>query len=312
MFDERISLESPSGATLNLYSKRSSSREIGTVLVLHGLAEHAGRYAGFAAWLAERGFNVYAHDHRGHGSTSARDAPFRRFARKGGAEAVLRDVRAVHDHASRTHSRLPVIVFGHSMGGFLAVNYAERHGRDLAAMCAWNCDLRAGFAEQAGRAALKVEKALKGSDVASMLMRRATFDAWTKAIEPRRTELDWLSNDPAQVDAYIADPLCGFSPTVSMWEDILTLILQGGSKAGLALIPADLPCHILGGSEDPVTEGGAATEWLAAQLRFAGVREVASKVVTGARHESLNERPGLRNEALASLEAFLERAVRRR
>ena len=309
MFDQRETLDSRSGAALNLYSRRADAPARGIVLVFHGLAEHAGRYDAFAEDLARLGFHVFAHDHRGHGSTVAPDAPFRRFARRDGWDKVLVDCRAVHEHAARRHPGFPVVVFGHSMGGLIALNHGERHGRDLAALAVWNANFMTGLAENAGRLALKAEKALKGSDVASALMRRATFDAWGRSIEPRRTMHDWLSHDPAAVDAYEADPLCGFSPTISMMEDVLTLIFQGGSAAGLALLPAELPIHLLGGSGDPVTRHGGAMAWLAARLRHAGCRHVTGKIVEGARHETLNETPAFRDEAMASLTAFLQEAV---
>ncbi|HEX2019446.1 MAG TPA: alpha/beta fold hydrolase, partial [Aurantimonas sp.] len=223
MFDHQATIDSRSGAALHVYSRKAAATPRGIVLIFHGLAEHAGRYARLAGELADAGYHVFAHDHRGHGSTVAADAVLRRFARKGGAEKVMLDCRSLHVHARTNHPGLPVAVLGHSMGGIIAMNYGERHGADLAGLAVWNADLSTGLEERIGRAALKVERALKGSDVPSRLLQRATFDAWGKAIEPRRTMFDWLSHDPAAVDAYIADPLCGFSPSVSMMEDVLSL-----------------------------------------------------------------------------------------
>ena len=80
----------------------------------------------FAAALAAKGCHVLAHDHRGHGSTTAADAPLRRFARRNGAEKVLADCRAVHLDAIARHPGLPVIVFGHSMGGHGALTLAMK------------------------------------------------------------------------------------------------------------------------------------------------------------------------------------------
>mgnify|MGYP005996868535 CR=1 FL=1 len=158
-------------------------------------------------------------------------------------------------------------------------------------------------------ASLKVEKALKGSDVPSGILQRATFEAWGKAISPRRTMQDWLSHDPAAVDAFIADPLCGFAPTLSMMEDVMALIFQGGSEAGLAMLPAELPVHCLGGTADPATDKGEAVTVLAGRLRLAGVRDVTLQIVEGARHETLNEVPLYRDPALAGLFAWFDRIV---
>ncbi|WP_245396279.1 alpha/beta fold hydrolase [Jiella sonneratiae] len=308
-FDYEKSIDSRSGATLHLRVKEAEGAARGIVLVFHGLAEHAGRYGRFASELAARGFHVLAHDHRGHGSTVAPDAPLRRFATSGGAEKVLRDCHAVHLFALERFGRLPVVVFGHSLGGTIALNYGERYGRDLAGLCVWNADVSHGLERRLGRLALKAEKALKGSDVGSDLSRRAMFDAWGKSISPRRTGFDWLSHDEAVVDAYVGDPLCGFVPTVSMMEDIARLVFEGGSKAGLSLIPHGLPIHLLGGSEDPATRGGRAIGELAEALHALDCDRVESLVVEGARHETLLETEVYRRPAMESLFAFLDRTL---
>ena len=309
MFDGSYTLDTKTGAALHVHHARATDPARAIVLVHHGLSEHAGRYGEFAAALAAKGCHVLAHDHRGHGSTTTADAPLRRFARRNGAEKVLTDCRAVHLDAIARHPGLPVIVFGHSMGGLIALNYAERHGRELAGVAVWNANFTAGLEERVGRFALKVEKALKGSDVPSGILQRATFEAWGKAISPRRTMQDWLSHDPAAVDAFIADPLCGFAPTLSMMEDVMALIFQGGSDAGLAMLPAGLPVHCLGGTADPATDKGEAVTVLAGRLRLAGVRDVTLQIVEGARHETLNEVPLYREPALAGLFAWLDRIV---
>ena len=85
-FDDQISLASPTGAALNLYARRAAGPGRAVVQINHGLAEHAARYAGFADFLAARGIHTYAHDHRGHGFTTAPDAPLGRFAASGGSD----------------------------------------------------------------------------------------------------------------------------------------------------------------------------------------------------------------------------------
>ncbi len=120
-------LASPTGATLNVFHRAAEGRPRGVVQVNHGLAEHAARYARFAGALAARGFHVYAHDHRGHGATTAPDAPPGRFAGEDGAEKIVADVAAVLDRIGEAHPGLPVIVFGHSMGGRVALQLTLDH-----------------------------------------------------------------------------------------------------------------------------------------------------------------------------------------
>ncbi|MGN6765026.1 MAG: alpha/beta fold hydrolase [Rhizobiaceae bacterium] len=288
-FDDRRILNSPTGAALNLLVKKAAEPARAVVQMNHGLAEHAARYARFADHLAEHGFQIYAHDHRGHGGTRAPDAPPGMFARENGAEKVIADVHAIHELIAKEHPGLPVIVFGHSMGGLIALNFVQRHGQRIAGAAVWNANFSAGPAERLARLLLLWERFRLGSDVPSRLLPKLTFQAWARQIPGRCTKFDWLSRDKAEVDAYIADPLCGWDASVSMWLDIFDLIFHGADDRNLAGIKKDLAFHLVGGEKDPATDGGKAVRDLDALLRRLGFSSVAASVYPGTRHESLNE-----------------------
>ena len=100
--------------------------EPGRILVIaHGLAEHSGRYAGFAQRLVGRGFAVHALDHRGHGRSPGRRANIEHF------DTVVEDLHAVVTKAARQHPGVPVTLLGHSMGGAIALACALRHPEPL-------------------------------------------------------------------------------------------------------------------------------------------------------------------------------------
>ena len=125
-FHEKTAVPSPTGAMLNLRFRRADGEPVGVLHVNHGVCEHSGRYGRFADALAGAGFHVYAHDHRGHGETKAQDAPLGRFAATGGVAKVMDDIGCVHDRIARDHPGLPLIMFGHSMGGIAALNFVLR------------------------------------------------------------------------------------------------------------------------------------------------------------------------------------------
>ncbi|MEX0405075.1 alpha/beta hydrolase [Aquibium sp. LZ166] len=289
-FDQKAEISAPSGAQLNLYGKRPKGPLRAVVQVNHGLAEHAARYGRFADHLADHGIATFAHDHRGHGATRAPDAPPRIFSRDGnGAKKVVADVLAVHDHIAREMPGIPVIVFGHSMGGLIALNFLLEHSDRVAAAAVWNANFSAGIAGRAARAILAWERFRLGSDVPSRILPKLTFQAWAKGIPDRRTEFDWLSRDPAEVDKYVADPLCGWDASVSMWRDVFDLIFGGADDAKFSGIRRDLPVMIVGGEKDPATDGGKATRNLARRMEAMGFSNLTSTVYAGTRHESLNE-----------------------
>jgi lysophospholipase len=309
MFLEAQALKSPSGATLALRHEPADGDPRGVILVSHGLAEHAARYAEFATHMAAEGFHVYAHDHRGHGLTKAPDAPLGQFAHRGGVERVLQDMAAVRDFAATRHQGLPVVLFGHSMGGLFALAFAEAHPEAIDGLAIWNSNLEPGLAGRAAQAVLAVERMLKGSDVPSGIVPRLTFTAWGNAIAGHRTPFDWLSHDPAEVDAYIADPLCGFDINVSMWIDIFAVTFAGASAERLARLPKRLPIHLVGGDEDPATEHGRATLAFAERLKKSRLEDVTTIVYRGMRHETLKEIRPLRQAALEAFAGWCRRVV---
>jgi alpha-beta hydrolase superfamily lysophospholipase len=298
VFSEAETLKSASGAMLALRYEPTRGDARGILLLSHGLAEHSARYAAFAARMAHDGFHVYAHDHRGHGFTTVPDAPLGQFAPRDGISRVIADMRTVRDHAVARHPGLPVVLFGHSMGGLLALAFAEAHPADIDALAIWNSNLEPGFAGRVAQVVLAAERMLKGSDVPSGILPRLTFAAWGRSIAGHRTEFDWLSHEPEEVDAYIADPLCGFDVNVSLWIDIFAVTFADASAQGLARLPRTLPINLVGGAEDPATDGGKATLSFAKRLKKSRLEHVTTTVYRGMRHETLNETPALRDPAI--------------
>jgi alpha-beta hydrolase superfamily lysophospholipase len=288
MFVDTQRLVTPK-VSLAFHHEPAVGRAHGILLICHGLAEHSKRYAGFACALAARGYHVYAHDHRGHGETIAPDAPIGRFAWRDGARQVVDDVAAMRDYAASQHPGLPVALFGHSMGGLIALNSAVTYPEKFNAVAVWNSNFNPGIAGRAAQAILLTERALKGSDVPSGVLPKLTFGAWGKSVAGRRTEFDWLSRDPAEVDKYIADPLCGFDASVSLWLDIFELTFRAPKKIHLDGLPQQMPIHLVGGGQDPATDRGKAVTWLSNHLKSWGFSRITTQIYQDMRHETLNE-----------------------
>lgn len=301
-------LESPTGASLAFRHWRPQGPARAVLIVCHGLGEHAGRYGGLAEAMAQRGFATFAHDHRGHGLTTAPDAPPGRFAWRGGAEKVVADVLAMRDLAEARHPGLPVFLFGHSMGGLIALNTAMTAPERFAGAAPWNMNAVPGrFLIGLARFLLKAERALKGSDVPADLVPRLTVQAWNAAMPDRRTDSDWLSHDPAEVDAFLADPLCGHEASVSLWLDVFDLVAGWPERPGYARART-LPFFLLGGGEDPGTEGGKTIERLAQRLRNDGFSSVKFSIYRYTRHDTFHDTG--REDAIAELVAWCGEALK--
>lgn len=287
-FDTPETILSPTGAKVNLHSVAPEESPVAAVQINHGLAEHSARYSRFAKYLAERGFAVFAHDHRGHGHTSAPGAPLGSFG-PGGVDTVLDDVLAVHEHIAQAYPGLPVIVFGHSMGALIALNFVSRYPRRVAGAAIWNGNFTGGVLALAAKAVLAWEKFRLGSDVPSRILPRLTFRDWARRVSDGRTEFDWLSHDHNEVDRYVADPFCGWAPSIGMWNAVFDMMIAGSDDRILARIPRDLPINLVGGDQDPATDFGKAVTRLEDRMRRTGFLNLTSTIYEKRRHESLNE-----------------------
>lgn len=255
------------------------------IQILHGLGEHADRYARFAAAAAERDFAVCVHDHRGHGSHSAHKG---HFADGGGWKALVDDVRTVNQFARETLGEKPVVLLGHSMGSFIAQSYAMHYGSELAALIlsgsTWPSRLRLLPAQ----ALAKIESWRHGVRGTSALLDKLGFDNFNKPFEPARTESDWLSRDTEEVDKYIADPLCGGPYTTRMWLDLLGGMREIASDKALLRVPAAVPILITGGEVDAVGGDKGMTKLLQHYAQTSHQR-LKVMIYDDARHELLNE-----------------------
>lgn len=306
-FDRQTTLQSPTGAAINLLVRLPPGKLRGVVQINHGLAEHAARYARFADFLAERGYATYAHDHRGHGYTKAPDAPLGRFADADGEAKVLADVAFIHETIRKEHPGVPLIIFGHSMGGMITLNYVLRGAAPVDAAAIWNSTFDAGLLGRLALGVLAFERMRLGSDVPSRILPKLTFQAFGKQVPNRRTPFDWLSRDPDEVDKYIADPLCGWDASVSMWRDLFGFIFYGSDNANFGRAPKSLPFMLVCGTKDPSNNNGKGMLRLADRMKSMGFSNVTLKAYPEARHETLNDIN--RDEAMADFANWVDSAV---
>jgi len=279
----------PDGSRAWLYAWLPATPPKAVVQIAHGMAEHAGRYARLAAKLNAAGYAVYAQDLPGHGRTAASIAALGHVADHGSWPLMLSAVNGVRAYIEQMHPGLPLVLFGHSMGSFIAQQHLVEHGAGLAAAVLSGTSGSLGALRAVGLALNRTQVRLFGPEHRSALTEALTFKAFNGAFKPNRTACDWLSRDTAEVDAYVADPYCGFRCSAALWAGLLQ---AGGSLLDaqrLARIPKALPVLLVSGSTDPVCAGGQGTHLLAEHYRKTGLGDVTTLVYEGARHELLNE-----------------------
>lgn len=274
------------------------------VNLAHGMAEHAARYDRLARALNTVGIAVYAEDHRGHGRTAATPDELGHLGDHRGWALVLDDLHRVSLHARQAHPGVPLVLLGHSMGSFLAQQYLFTFPEDLDGLALSGSNGPIGALGEVAAMAARAERARLGPRGRSETLQQLAFRGYNDAFEPRRTDFDWLTSDEAEVDAYIADPWCGFTATTTFFADLFAgLRVIGQAERLAARAPTELPVYLFAGALDPV--GGARGQAkLEERYRSVGMRQVSSRIYPGGRHEMLNERN--RDEVTADLVAWLE------
>ncbi|OZB14849.1 MAG: alpha/beta hydrolase [Marinobacter sp. 34-60-7] len=283
MNERLLTLSTPDGHTLN--ARAFEPEHPRAVLVIsHGMAEHGDRYQALARWLVERDLAVITYHHRGHGP----DCPehvLGHYADQNGWQRVVDDLYQVLQSARRQYPDVPVNLLGHSMGSFIAQACTQQYpaATDTLILSATNRIHRPSLT--ASRLLVSLIAAMRGRRYRSLLIGKLTFGKFNRTFAPNRTSSDWLSRDPAQVDRYEADPLCGFHCSAGLWRDFI-----GGM---LTIDPAhwrrDLPVHLLSGTHDAVGEMGRGVRQHFQAIRDAGVEPVTLRLFEGGRHELLNE-----------------------
>ena len=273
------------GHTIRILPFAPSAGSVAVIQVLHGLGEHAGRYTDFAQDAGRRGFAVVVHDHRGHGPL--RGTPGF-FANEKGWDVLLSDALAVNEWIAARHPGLPLALLGHSLGSYLAQNFAMLHGSRLRALLLSASTWQKRSQLFAGNLLARVECARVGAKHVSPLCDRLGFESFNRRFEPARTPFDWLSRDESAVDRFIEDPLTGGPFTAGLWRDVTDGLLRISTDAAVRCVPPDLPILISGGSDDPVG-GDRGMRKLALHYTATGHAHLDVKIYPGGRHEMLNE-----------------------
>lgn len=229
MITEEIQLQSSAAGLLSAWLHLPQAPAKGVVVFVHGLGEHAGRYQQLARWCTAAGYAVWVYDQQGHGRSGGK---------RGHAiyPDLLTDVLQVLQLARQRMPELPLYLYGHSMGGNLA----------LAALLQYP----------------DYQKEVKGIILASAWIKlafkllplmvvgaRLVGSVAPQFINKNHLKLHWLSRDAAVGAAYAADPLVHKQISVGLFYET--------HRAGLQLLERvhtlQVPMLVMHGAEDVVT-----------------------------------------------------------
>ncbi|MCZ4067411.1 alpha/beta fold hydrolase [Microbacterium sp. H37-C3] len=249
------------------------------VQLLHGVGEHAGRYAELAGILTAAGFTVYADDHRGHGRTGIRQhgdpSKLGKLGRGGlhAARDACAELTRIIEH---DHPGAPIVLLGHSWGSFLAQMLFDGRPEAYAALVL-------------SGSALRWPGSLNSGDL----------NAPWKA--PGANGVEWLSTDAAVQQSFLDDPLTTTTALPRLFGPVETLKLIGRPRRDLGV---DVPVLLMVGRDDTVGGPRSVHRLADAYRTRSGLTDVTTLVYPGARHEIFNET--VRGDVQADLLAWLD------
>ena len=243
-----------------------------TIVLVHGLGEHVGRYAALGDWLAQRGWTLRGHDHRGHGRSQGARGTLRT------SHDLVDDLAAGIDAVAADGA--PPLLMGHSLGGLVALTYALRHPDRIAGLVLSSPALALGLGP--------LRKLL-----VAVMSRLAPDVAVSNGLDPTK-----VSHDAEVVRAYVDDPLVHDRITAR-----LARFLVDGGRDALDRAPAlSLPTLLLYAGDDRLVDPEGSREF----TRRAPRSLVVAREYPGLWHEIFNETPAQRGAVLDDLGAWLE------
>ena len=261
---------------------------IGAVHIIHGLAEHPERYGELARAMNQAHFVVWAHHQRGHGKNPVPGIRGH-FADRHGWRALIDDAWAVSKQLL-DESRLPLVMFAHSMGSFVGQGVLADHGASYRAVVFSGTNGPPAFGERLGRNLARVQLAvLKPRNPGLWLQKIVIEDTYNAKFGQHAPPNTWLSRDPQEVKNYTCDPDCGFPLTSRGWLDLLDGRAAQSTVEFFSDTRGDLRIHIIAGTADPVGEQTKGVRRLLKVLAAAKLSNVSHAFYDGARHELVNE-----------------------
>ncbi len=283
-------LEMTDGFLVHAIVMVPEGNSIGHIHLLHGMAEHIGRYEEFAHYLVGKGYIVSGHDHRGHGKTAKMNGLKGHFSDKNGFDRVVQDANEIISVLRDQYPSPRFILFGHSMGSFVARRYIQLHGSevDLAIFSGTGGD--PVIRRLAGQAAAYLHGKKNGLDQPDNFLNILIFGGFNKSVHQPKTPLDWLSTDTESVEKYLNDPACAIVPTTQFFADLFKGLGEIHDTDEIRKVPKKLPILLFSGNEDPVGNNGKGVWEVAKQYDNAGLKDVTVLLYEGGRHEMLHEK----------------------
>ena len=272
----------------------------------HGMCEYVTRYDAWARRFAQAGFVFCGNDHLGHGHTAQSKNDLGYMAKRGGAELLVEDVHKMTLLAKEKFPDIPLVLYGHSMGSFVARVYLTRYGEELAGALI-SGTAGPGQPTGLGKKVAHTVGAVRGERYRSRFLTAMAFGSYNKKFAEEKSLFSWLTRDGAVRERYGEDPFCTFVFTAAGYDTLFTLLGEISEKKWAYGVPKRLPMLLFAGDMDPVGGYGKGVKKVYERLVAADCN-VRLKLYEGGRHEMHNEIN--KDEVFADLIQYLEEILK--
>lgn len=261
-----------------------------TLLIVHGMAEHQGRYTEFAQFLANHDIAVMTFDHLGHGQHAKDSDTLGFMGEPNPANAMIDNVMGYADQLAEQFPNLPHFILGHSMGSFIVRNIIQNFGQQFAGAIIMGTSspnpLAAAFVPITRK--MNQRSPHNPNVFFHNVLGRVNNLPFRK--EKNLDGLNWLNSNLTEVQKFIADPLCGFMFTNNGYFGLMSLMNNGTHKNWWQTVPKALSMLFVSGEADPVGQMGKGVPKIIKDLQKNDFTDVKMIQYPNMRHEILLEK----------------------
>lgn len=299
--------KSANGITdIKYYVYTPVTKPVAAIQIVHGMCEFTERYEEFAEFMCKNSIAVYGNDHIGHGSSVKTNDELGYFFTPNGWKDMIADTRRMLLIGKERFGELPTIMFGHSMGSFVARACMVKFPELI------DCVILSGTgsgipAVTASLALVESMIKVKGARHRSDTIWNIAFGKFNSHISMPRTQSDWLTRDKDKVREYISDIRCVTIFTLNGMLNLTKLMAYVNQDRWYENADKKLPVLMMSGTEDPVGDWGKGVMTVYEKLKENGAN-VALKLYDDCRHELVNElnRQQVYEDILTALRKTLE------
>lgn len=266
-----------------------SSEHKGNIQLIHGMSEHHGYYQNFITYFNDRGFDIWAHDHRGHGHAIINDQDFGYLGMPHGGQNLINDSLLVSENIKALKSDLPLILFGHSMGALIAQNmvmHIQAGNHYQALILTGTPGIIPSWQSILGKLLIQFEiirqnkKNRAISPIATLLL----DTGFNYDFRYEKKSFAWVTRDPEWLEYFLNDPRAGFVPQNQFWLDLIWLLERVRDAENITQINNDLPILLLDGAMDPINNKTKQSRKLVKKFRDAEIKNIQHIIYPETRH----------------------------